>query len=73
MISLLTLKDIKTNSRRGSSLVNPITSKFLEIDVWVPDRNICFEFQVRYFYHYKHTGLQIYQLDLLQIEEQKIN
>ena len=32
--------------RKGADIINPNTGQLLEIDLWVPNYNICFEFQV---------------------------
>ncbi len=38
--------EIKVNSRKYSSIKDPTTGRYLELDVWVPEFNLCFEFQV---------------------------
>eukprot|EP00026_Physarum_polycephalum_P015495 Phypoly_transcript_16194.p1 GENE.Phypoly_transcript_16194~~Phypoly_transcript_16194.p1 ORF type:complete len:226 (+),score=10.75 Phypoly_transcript_16194:114-791(+) len=42
--------NIITNSKEGSSLKSVSTGKFVELDVWVPDHHLCFEFQDTYHY-----------------------
>lgn len=37
---------ILTNARKDILLVNPSTSSPLQVDVWIPDLKLCFEFQV---------------------------
>jgi DNA ligase-1 len=42
--------DILINTRKGSSIVNPATGKYLELDLWIPVLGLCFEFQDDYHY-----------------------
>jgi hypothetical protein len=42
----LKLQEITTNIRQGLSLQNPATGKHVEIDIFIPELNLCFEFQV---------------------------
>lgn len=37
---------VLVNSRKETELKNPGTGAFLELDIWLPKHNICFEFQV---------------------------
>lgn len=39
-------EDILVNSRKETQIKNPKTGQYLELDVVVPQHNICFEFQV---------------------------
>eukprot|EP00026_Physarum_polycephalum_P001003 Phypoly_transcript_01004.p1 GENE.Phypoly_transcript_01004~~Phypoly_transcript_01004.p1 ORF type:complete len:1224 (-),score=188.92 Phypoly_transcript_01004:75-3746(-) len=45
--------NVQKNVRKEGLVRNPTTGSFLEIDVWVPDLRICFEFQD--VYHYTST------------------
>ena len=38
--------DLKTNSRKSAKISNPITGKYLELDIWIPTLQMSFEFQV---------------------------
>ncbi len=40
------VKEIYQNVRKEGSIKNPTTGYFLEMDIWIPDFNICLEFQV---------------------------
>lgn len=40
-------KEIVINSRKWGAVKNPASGKFLELDVWIPDHNLIFEFQVK--------------------------
>ena len=37
---------ISINARKLSQLKDPITGRFLELDLWIPNYNLSFEFQV---------------------------
>eukprot|EP00026_Physarum_polycephalum_P002905 Phypoly_transcript_02914.p1 GENE.Phypoly_transcript_02914~~Phypoly_transcript_02914.p1 ORF type:complete len:836 (+),score=73.69 Phypoly_transcript_02914:81-2588(+) len=39
-----------TNVRKNASITNPVTGSFLEIDIWLPNLQLCFEFQDAYHY-----------------------
>jgi len=39
-------ESILSNVRKEGNVINPSTGRFLEIDLWLPDRLISFEFQV---------------------------
>jgi hypothetical protein len=39
-------KDLSINVRKEGAFINPITGKFLELDVYISDLKIGFEFQV---------------------------
>jgi hypothetical protein len=41
------LKDIQQNLRKEMGILYPPTGYFLEVDLWVPDLKLAFEFQVR--------------------------
>eukprot|EP00026_Physarum_polycephalum_P001339 Phypoly_transcript_01340.p1 GENE.Phypoly_transcript_01340~~Phypoly_transcript_01340.p1 ORF type:complete len:1070 (+),score=142.73 Phypoly_transcript_01340:227-3436(+) len=43
-------EDVSKNVRKGASIKSPSTGNYLELDVWVPNQNICFEFQDPYHY-----------------------
>lgn len=38
--------DVQVNVRREGRIVSPATGHFLELDLWIPESSICFEFQV---------------------------
>eukprot|EP00026_Physarum_polycephalum_P003110 Phypoly_transcript_03119.p1 GENE.Phypoly_transcript_03119~~Phypoly_transcript_03119.p1 ORF type:complete len:559 (+),score=49.29 Phypoly_transcript_03119:51-1679(+) len=38
------------NARKASSIKHPTTGKFLEVDVWYPDLQLCFEYQDEHHY-----------------------
>jgi hypothetical protein len=38
--------DVKSNSRKESRIVNSKTGRFFEVDVWLPNLQLGFEFQV---------------------------
>lgn len=42
---------MQMNSRKDSNLQITPGASFLELDVWLPDLNICFEFQVLIIYY----------------------
>ncbi len=39
-------KEIYQNVRKGGNIKNPNTGSLLEMDIWIPDFNLCLEFQV---------------------------
>eukprot|EP00026_Physarum_polycephalum_P001478 Phypoly_transcript_01480.p1 GENE.Phypoly_transcript_01480~~Phypoly_transcript_01480.p1 ORF type:complete len:1080 (+),score=145.14 Phypoly_transcript_01480:111-3350(+) len=43
-------KNIQENVRKQSAITNPHTGHPLEIDIWIPDLNLCFEFQDPHHY-----------------------
>eukprot|EP00026_Physarum_polycephalum_P001081 Phypoly_transcript_01082.p1 GENE.Phypoly_transcript_01082~~Phypoly_transcript_01082.p1 ORF type:complete len:1032 (+),score=114.94 Phypoly_transcript_01082:178-3273(+) len=61
----LVLKDLfsantQLNVRKDANLVNPITQQPLEVDIWLPDFDLYFEFQDNYHYMttwYSHLPL----------------
>eukprot|EP00026_Physarum_polycephalum_P000399 Phypoly_transcript_00400.p1 GENE.Phypoly_transcript_00400~~Phypoly_transcript_00400.p1 ORF type:complete len:1105 (+),score=129.94 Phypoly_transcript_00400:31-3345(+) len=55
---------IISNEKIQTSVLNPQTGHLLEIDIWVPNLNICFEFQDEYHYSttwYSHVSLESVQ------------
>eukprot|EP00026_Physarum_polycephalum_P001243 Phypoly_transcript_01244.p1 GENE.Phypoly_transcript_01244~~Phypoly_transcript_01244.p1 ORF type:complete len:1086 (+),score=113.52 Phypoly_transcript_01244:74-3331(+) len=42
--------NVFVNTRKETSITNPSTGYFLELDLWIPDLNLCFEFQDAYHY-----------------------
>jgi hypothetical protein len=40
-------KDIQQNLRKEMNIVYPPTGYFLEVDLWLPELNLAFEFQVK--------------------------
>jgi hypothetical protein len=46
VVLIITKIDISTNSRKSSSMRFPESGNFMEVDIWLPDHNVCFEFQV---------------------------
>ncbi len=42
--------EIFKNARKQGGIKSPITGAFLEMDIWIPNLNLCFEFQVFLFY-----------------------
>lgn len=42
------ISEILTDQRKETHIKNPHTGKYLEIDVWIPRLDLCFEFQVFY-------------------------
>ena len=46
IIAKLTLTEIHANVRKGTDIRNETSGNLLEIDVWIPSLNLCFEFQV---------------------------
>ena len=42
-------EDILVNARKEAHISNPNSNLFLELDLWIPGLNICFEFQVPSF------------------------
>eukprot|EP00026_Physarum_polycephalum_P001147 Phypoly_transcript_01148.p1 GENE.Phypoly_transcript_01148~~Phypoly_transcript_01148.p1 ORF type:complete len:746 (+),score=87.76 Phypoly_transcript_01148:82-2319(+) len=57
-------ENIISNVRKNASFINPSSNKYLEIDLWVPDHQICFEFQDSY--HYVATWYSHSPLDTIQ-------
>eukprot|EP00026_Physarum_polycephalum_P001768 Phypoly_transcript_01770.p1 GENE.Phypoly_transcript_01770~~Phypoly_transcript_01770.p1 ORF type:complete len:893 (+),score=154.72 Phypoly_transcript_01770:58-2736(+) len=43
-------KNIVSNARKEANVINPVTGRTLEIDVYLPSHHICFEFQDPYHY-----------------------
>ena len=41
--------EIKANVRKGTGLVYPDTSAYLEFDIYLPSLKLAFEYQVRTF------------------------
>ena len=39
-------KEICKNTRKDTNVINPQTGVALEVDVWLPERHLSFEFQV---------------------------
>lgn len=57
-------ENVLKNSRKEASIKNPATGLYLELDLWLPERNICFEFQDAYHYisaWYSHIPLPVVQ------------
>jgi hypothetical protein len=46
--------DLIKNARKEVSIKHPITGEYLEVDVWYPDLNLCFEYQVSIVGNLKH-------------------
>ncbi len=51
------VKEIYQNVRKEGSVKNPLSGAFLEMDIWIPDFNLCLEIQVcvhsyHFFYIY---------------------
>ncbi len=44
----LKFSEIYENARKQGGVKYPITGSFLEMDIWIPNLNLCFEFQVFY-------------------------
>jgi len=38
---------MQINVRREADLVNPLTGKYLELDIYLPSLSLAFEYQVR--------------------------
>lgn len=57
--------NIVTNARKETTIKSPFSSYFLELDIWVSNLNLCFEFQDDY--HYTPTWYS--QVSLEQIQE----
>lgn len=45
-VSLITIPEILVNSRKKQRLKYPTTNSYLELDIWIPNLRLCFEFQV---------------------------
>eukprot|EP00026_Physarum_polycephalum_P003261 Phypoly_transcript_03271.p1 GENE.Phypoly_transcript_03271~~Phypoly_transcript_03271.p1 ORF type:complete len:688 (+),score=73.27 Phypoly_transcript_03271:396-2459(+) len=43
-------EEIISNARKETDIKNPATNYFLEVDIWIPKFNLCFEFQDPYHY-----------------------
>eukprot|EP00026_Physarum_polycephalum_P000635 Phypoly_transcript_00636.p1 GENE.Phypoly_transcript_00636~~Phypoly_transcript_00636.p1 ORF type:complete len:901 (-),score=99.66 Phypoly_transcript_00636:59-2761(-) len=43
-------ENILTDERKETHIKNPHTGKYLELDVWIPNLKLCFEFQDAYHY-----------------------
>eukprot|EP00026_Physarum_polycephalum_P001959 Phypoly_transcript_01963.p1 GENE.Phypoly_transcript_01963~~Phypoly_transcript_01963.p1 ORF type:complete len:985 (-),score=156.37 Phypoly_transcript_01963:23-2977(-) len=43
-------ENILSNAKKDVAIKNPETGIYLEIDVWIPNLNLCFEFQDAYHY-----------------------
>eukprot|EP00026_Physarum_polycephalum_P002689 Phypoly_transcript_02697.p1 GENE.Phypoly_transcript_02697~~Phypoly_transcript_02697.p1 ORF type:complete len:777 (+),score=106.95 Phypoly_transcript_02697:66-2396(+) len=53
-------ENILINARKEAKINKPNTSLFLELDIWIPSRDLCFEFQDDYHYvstWYSHKTL----------------
>jgi hypothetical protein len=37
---------VRHEARKEASLINPATGGYLEVDLWIPELNLYFEFQV---------------------------
>eukprot|EP00026_Physarum_polycephalum_P004657 Phypoly_transcript_04679.p1 GENE.Phypoly_transcript_04679~~Phypoly_transcript_04679.p1 ORF type:complete len:669 (+),score=68.95 Phypoly_transcript_04679:107-2113(+) len=55
---------IAVNARKESTLQNPVTGLFLELDLVLPERGICFEFQD----HYHYTSTWYAQVPVLAVQ-----
>eukprot|EP00026_Physarum_polycephalum_P002043 Phypoly_transcript_02047.p1 GENE.Phypoly_transcript_02047~~Phypoly_transcript_02047.p1 ORF type:complete len:791 (+),score=118.55 Phypoly_transcript_02047:121-2493(+) len=44
-------EDIVTNVKKDSDVINPKTGHHFEIDLWLPNTSLCFEFQDEYHYN----------------------
>jgi hypothetical protein len=51
-IYLLQKKYILKNTRKKSDIISPFTRAFMELDFWLPELNLAFEFQVCSFSFY---------------------
>ena len=40
------MKDIHSNVRKGGRIRSSVTGRLVELDLWVPSKDIAFEFQV---------------------------
>eukprot|EP00026_Physarum_polycephalum_P003563 Phypoly_transcript_03576.p1 GENE.Phypoly_transcript_03576~~Phypoly_transcript_03576.p1 ORF type:complete len:754 (+),score=101.52 Phypoly_transcript_03576:123-2384(+) len=63
---------LQVNARQDSTLKNPKTGQSLEVDIWISDLNLCFEFQDEYHYNttwYAHRSIyDIQQADSLKLQ-----
>lgn len=41
---------IKTNARKEANIISPNTRYYLELDFWIPDLKLAFEYQVTFFF-----------------------
>eukprot|EP00026_Physarum_polycephalum_P002023 Phypoly_transcript_02027.p1 GENE.Phypoly_transcript_02027~~Phypoly_transcript_02027.p1 ORF type:complete len:816 (+),score=61.48 Phypoly_transcript_02027:208-2655(+) len=63
---LFNVDQTQINTKKQSNIKHPIKGTFLELDIWIPNHNICFEFQDTY--HYISTWYK--QMSLMDIEMQ---
>eukprot|EP00026_Physarum_polycephalum_P002350 Phypoly_transcript_02356.p1 GENE.Phypoly_transcript_02356~~Phypoly_transcript_02356.p1 ORF type:complete len:908 (+),score=118.97 Phypoly_transcript_02356:113-2836(+) len=62
--TLFPQENVVNNARKEASIKNPNTGALLEVDVWYPELQICFEFQDDYHYQatwYSHVPLSTVQ------------
>ena len=45
-LNLMQDEEIKINARREADIINPESGQYLELDIWIPSRNLAFEYQV---------------------------
>lgn len=76
--------DIEYNARKLANIKNPHTGRALELDIWIPNHQICFEFQVCTFllffsyknkdeYHYASIWYTPLALDQVQLKDSIIS